>query len=350
MKRKRNYAVAAGAFVLAAMLLTACGNKEKTKVVLTTGFDKGEIFRIDTISCYEPEMMVYLTNTQNRYEKVFGAKIWDTQLNGVTLEENIKETVLAKVAQIKTMALLADKQGVSLSKEEKQLAEQAGEEYFASLSEAEAVAMKADKELIVAMYEEHALAKKVYDYIIKDINPEISDDEARTITVQHILIKTYSLDGSGQRVQYTVKAKNEAYARAEEALAKAKSDANFDTLISEYNEDSRSEYSFGKGEMPEAYETAAFNLGKDEISGIVETDYGYHIIRCISTFNREETDANKIHIVTERKKEVFSEEYDNFVASLIKNLNEPLWAEIRLVHDEQIDTTEFMDIYEKYFP
>lgn len=213
MKRKRNYAVAAGAFVLAAMLLTACGNKEKTKVVLTTGFDKGEIFRIDTISCYEPEMMVYLTNTQNRYEKVFGAKIWDTQLNGVTLEENIKETVLAKVAQIKTMALLADKQGVSLSKEEKQLAEQAGEEYFASLSEAEAVAMKADKELIVAMYEEHALAKKVYDYIIKDINPEISDDEARTITVQHILIKTYSLDGSGQRVQYTVKAKNEAYAR-----------------------------------------------------------------------------------------------------------------------------------------
>ena len=34
--------------------------------------------------------------------------------------------------------------------------------------------------------------RQVYEYIIKDINPEISDDEARTITVDYILIKTYT--------------------------------------------------------------------------------------------------------------------------------------------------------------
>ena len=28
------------------------------------------------------------------------------------------------------------------------------------------------------MYEEYALSGKVYDYLIADINPEISDDEA----------------------------------------------------------------------------------------------------------------------------------------------------------------------------
>lgn len=43
------------------------------------------------------------------------------------------------------------------------------------------------------MYREYALADKVYTFIIKDINPEVSDDEARTITVRQILIMTYSV-------------------------------------------------------------------------------------------------------------------------------------------------------------
>ena len=41
------------------------------------------------------------------------------------------------------------------------------------------------------------LADKVYRQIISDINPEISDDEARTITVQHILIKTVTENADG---------------------------------------------------------------------------------------------------------------------------------------------------------
>ena len=60
-------------------------------------------------------------------------------------------------------------------------------------------------------------------------------------------------------------------------------------------------------------EEAAFNLGTDEISGIVETEHGYHIIKCISTFDRDETDRNKIKIVEQRRKEVFNEEYSGFV-------------------------------------
>lgn len=346
----RRFLMAAAVFCMAAMLMSGCGGKEKTKVVLTTGFDKDEVFRIDTISCYKPEIMVYLTNMQNQYEQVYGERIWETQLNGVTLEENVKETVLAKAAQIKTMNLLAAQRNITLSSEEKELAEQAGKEYFASLNEVEIERMGIDEAGITALYEEYALAEKVYDNIIEDINPEISDDEARTITVQHILIKTYTLDGNGQRVPYTEKAKQEAYEAAQKVSERARAGEDFNALVSEYNEDSRSTYSFGKGEMPVEYETAAFNLGTEEISDVVETEYGYHIIRCISTFNREETDANKVKIVSQRKKEVFGEEYNNFINSRIKNLNESLWEEIALIHDEEVNTTELMDVYHKYFP
>ena len=76
------------------------------------------------------------------------------------------------------------------------------------LSSGEVEVLGVDQELIQQMYEEYALAGKVYEYLIADINPEISDDEARTITVQDILIKTYSLNENGERVPYSTQAKD----------------------------------------------------------------------------------------------------------------------------------------------
>lgn len=348
--RKKRTAVLTSLLLCFAMLLTACGkNQEGTKVVLTTGFDKNEIFRIESASCTLPEIMVYLTNTQNRYESIYGAQIWEKNLRGTTLEQNVKDTVLAELAQIKVMNLLAEKYEVSLDEQEAELAQQAGAQYFASLNETEAEAMGVDEKTIVSMYMEYAVADKVYQYIIKDINPEISDDEARTITVEHILIKTYSLDGSGQRVPYGEEEKAQAYEKAKEALAQAREGTDFESLVSKYNEDSKSIYSFGKGETESAFETAAFELGTDEISDIVETQYGYHIIKCISTFNREETDANKVKIVEQRRKEVFSQEYDAFADSLTRNLNQELWESVALIHDENVTTTDFFKVYNECF-
>lgn len=71
--------------VLAVFLCAGCGNSEgaaSTRVVLTTGFDKDEVFRIDSESCRIPEILVYLTNTQNQYEQVYGPQIWETDLRG----------------------------------------------------------------------------------------------------------------------------------------------------------------------------------------------------------------------------------------------------------------------------
>lgn len=257
--------------------------------------------------------------------------------------------MLAELAQIKVMNLLAQKHEVTLSDREKELADQAGAEYFASLNETEISAMGVDSEIIMSMYEEYAVADKVYRYIIKDINPEISDDEARTITVEHILVKTYSLDGGGQRIPYDEAQKAEAYEKISEALEAARNGEVFESLISRYNEDNKSIYSFGKGEMESAFEKAAFDLGTDEISDIVETEYGYHIIKCISTFNREETDANKVKIVEQRRKEVFSQEYDAFADSLTRNLNGEVWNSVALIHDENVKTTDFFKIYNAYF-
>lgn len=351
-RRFRKGAVCMLAAALALTALTACGNNEDsdTKVVLTTGLRRDEVFRIEKMSCTLPEIMVYLTTTQNRYESVYGEKIWEADLDGVTLEENVKETVLAKMAQVKTMNLLAEQNQVTLTEEEQETVKKAAADYYGSLNETEISKMGITEETIVNLYAEYALADKVYQYIIKDINPEISDDEARTITVEHILIKTYMLDGTGKKIEYTENAKQEAYEKAKEVLAKAQSgEHDFESLINTYSEDTTATYSFGKGMMDPAFEEAAFNLGNGEISDIVETEFGYHIIKCMSTFNKEETDANKVKIVEQRKEEVFGEEYDRFVSSLTRKLNETLWNEVSFIHDTNVTTKNFFEVYDEYF-
>ena len=351
MRKKYGFLLFCLIISMSAGLFTGCGQEDMngTKVVLTTGFDRDEVFRIENISCRLPEIMVYLTNSQDQYEGVFGSEIWETNAEGVTLEQNVKDTALARIAQIKTMNLLAGQHGVELSDQEKEQAGAAAAAYYGSLNDREKEGMGVTENIILTMYSEYALANKVYQYIIKDINPEISDDEARTITVQHILIKTYALDGTGEKIEYTEKAKTDALKHAREVLKLAKDGTDFEELIEKYSEDSKGTYSFGKGDMEPAFEDAAFNLETGQISDIVETEFGYHIIKCINTFDREETDANKIKIVEERKKEVFGQEYDTFVGSLTRNLNENLWDSVAFLHDPEVTTSDFFDVYGQYF-
>ncbi len=349
MKRLTRIAAIAAALMVS---ISGCATDSvlDRRIVFTTGFDDGVVFRIEDMSCTLTEALVYLVNAQKGYEKTFGTDIWDKETDTGTVEDRLKESVLTKVAQIKVMNLLALENEIELTEGEHDLAYQAAAEYYEGLSDADKKAMNdVTLEDVTRIMEEQALANKLYDYIIRDINPEISDDEARTITVEQILIKTYTLDGSGQKVPFSDREKNAAYNRAREILKKIWADESFEELMAQYNEADEGTISFGKGGMESVYETAAFNLGTDEVSEIVETSEGYVIIKCISTFNREETEANKVKIVDKRKREVFGAQYDAFVATLTKELNTKLWDSITLNEDEQVSSTNLMEVYSKYF-
>lgn len=329
------------------MNFVGCGDGKT--VVLTTGLSEDEIFKIESEICTRPEIMLYLTNMQNVYEGVYGEEIWNTDADGISIRDSLKETVLACISRVKVLKLLAEEEGVSLNKEEKEKAEEAGKEYFATLSDTEIEVLGVTEELVISMYEEYALADKVYHYLIQDVNPEISDDDARTITVSHILIRTFHVDLNGKVKPYSQAAKDEALQRANEVLQLARSGEDFEQLVLTYNEDVKGSISFRKGEMPQAYEEAAFNLATGEISQIVETEYGYYIIKCVNTFNREETDANKIIILGEQKEAAFQAVYEEFLGTLTGNLNQKEWNAVTLIENPEVTTDSFFTIYEKYF-
>lgn len=344
-----------GIFVLG---LVGCGKSSDeivsedgntTKVVLTTGFEEDEVFRIGNAVCNWTEAMVYLTNMQNQYEKVYGKQFWEKKIGDMTVEDKMKNIVLARIAQIKTMKLLAEEQNVSLTEEEKQTAAIAAETYFATLTDREKELLSVTEKDIAGYYEEYTLANKVYDMIIEDTNPEISDDEARTVTVSQIVIKTVTTDADGQQTQVTDASKEAAYDRLRSIKASLSQGEDFDTLASRYNEAGQISISFGKGEMEQIYETTAFNLGTDEISDIFETSYGYVILKCVSTFDQEQTQLNKEKILNERKKEAFSQIYDDFTIRQIRNLDQEMWDAIHFIHDPEVTTSSFFETYDHAF-
>ena len=248
---------------------------------------------------------------------------------GESLEDYVKAVTLSELANIMCMEQMAKQQGLLLTDDEKEKAAEAADEYYESLSKEERKILGIDRELIASLYEECALADKVCEYILMDINPEVSDDEARSVTVEHIFMKTYMLDGSGQKVPYTSTAKQKVYDEMKAVLEKAKSgEHSFKSLMEEYNEAELNTISFGKGEVDKAFEEVAFNMETGEMSGIIEGEDGYYIIKCVNTFDREETDANKLKIREKRKEEAFYIEYESFVASLTRDLNDKLWEEV----------------------
>lgn len=331
-------------------LLSGCGKDTlPTEVVLTSDFMDDEVFRLEGHPCMKNEIMVYLANSENGYSEVFGSKIWSVPVGSGTLEESYKDNILARVAQIKAMNLLAAEYNISLSEDEEAKVKAAAREYYESLDSAEADYLDVDMETIAKLYMEFAVANKLYDVITEDVNPEISDDEARTITVRTILVKTYKLDHAGNRIEFNSDEKRNALERIAQIKQRLDDGETFETLAADYNEDTGTEYSFGRGIMPEAFEEAAFNLGVGEVSDIVETEYGYHLIYCLSTFNPEETEANKAKIVEKRRQETFNAVYDDFVTTLTSNLNKPLWDSIHYDSGGIVKTTGFFEVYDKYF-
>ena len=97
----------------------------------------------------------------------------------------------------------------------------------------------------------------------------------------HILLM---YKGSANASEEITRTKEEAYQDIQKLLKRARAGEDFAELAKEYSNCPSSKNGgdlgeFGKGDMVKPFEDAAFSLKKDEFSNIVETRYGFHIIK-----------------------------------------------------------------------
>ncbi len=115
-------------------------------------------------------------------------------------------------------------------------------------------------------------------YVVAKI--EDVKEAGQEVRASHILIQ-YA--GAQSTPSSTTMTKDQAKAKAEEIL-KQLTPENFAAMAKKYSQEPGAAQSggdlgwFGKGDMVPAFEDAAFKLQKGQISDVVETPFGYHII------------------------------------------------------------------------
>ena len=325
--------------IILAAAITACGKdaNDQQQIIITTGFEEDELFFIGDNKCYMPEARLYIRTLETSYEDMFGTEIMSRELNGINVSDKLTGLALSRLAQVKAMNLLAAERGLTLTEREEEKCVQAADRYMRSLSEADIRDLDIDYDMLLHMFEEYALADKVYNDITGDINPEISDDEARTITV-----KVIAVDGKDQA---------EALQIANMIYSQVSDGRDLDAAADEYEEATVSKYSFGKDtdEFPEDFVDTCFKLAADEISTPIMKDNTAYIVQCISSFEQEDTDANKLRIIAKRKSEAFDQVYNDFVSGLYSNFNDTLWDD-QMFLDRRLDSTDdFFRVYEDVF-
>lgn len=99
------------------------------------------------------------------------------------------------------------------------------------------------------------------------------------VGASHILVMHKESDRSS-----ATRTKEQALELINEIKGKLDGGAEFTDLASENSDcpsgkDGGSLGSFSRGQMVKPFEDSAFGLGVDETSDVVETDFGYHLIR-----------------------------------------------------------------------
>ncbi len=314
---------------------TAC-TKEETKVVLTTGLKEGDLFRMGDSTCLMSEGLLYYVTLKNEYEAIYGTMLWEQADDSDLLLERLNEITLTRLAKIKSMNLLGKEYNLTLTDDEKYRIDAAATKFIETLSPEEVSLLQVDQKLVSTIYQEYYMADKVYSYMIKDINPEISDDEARIVTIHRMSI-AFETDSQ----------KENAHQQAAMALGELNQGDSFEEVASRYNDMDGILYSFDKEEnlVDPQVEEIAFSLGTGEISQIIELENAYEILQCVNTLDREETEANKIRIMEMRRNETFQQEYESFVNRLVKHIDYATWEKATSEIDPVIKTTDLFTIY-----
>ncbi|MEN8905251.1 MAG: peptidylprolyl isomerase [Clostridiales bacterium] len=262
--------------------------------------------------------------------------------------EKLRKKALEEATEFKVQISEAEKNKVSLSETEKtqatenfenNIVQQAGskeaaetqvkEEYNISLEEIKNIVVDYQ---IISKFAQTEVKKITIDDLTVKKTYEKDKDKYDSVTVQHILFLT--TDDSGKKLSDDkIKEKKK---KADEMLEKVKNGEDIKKLAKENSEDpsaaeNSGEFTFVKdGQMVKEFEDWSFKAKKGDV-GIVETEYGYHVMKL-----SKRTDIKDEDIKTAVKTSLQQEKYEEKIDSWLKQKEYKLEKEDKKINETDI--------------
>lgn len=321
--------------LLALVVIFACGGQKKPEPVYEKGSEEYTFFESlsDTLG-----MPVLDPDNNNLLVETSKFKIWTSDIRPSLYvglkqfasnmsqlpEQRVQQFITQnaqQVAQRELFVVAAKDQGITV---DDSAVDQQMEQIYQSRGGKENFMQFLEQQGFTVDYVIEDVRKSLYMQKYRDqvITPdiEVTEDEMKkiygedkTATVRHILFMTR---GESEEEKAEVREK------AEKVLEMAKSGQDFAELAKEYSEDPGSKdegglyESFPKGRMVKSFEEAAFNLPIGSISDLVETEYGYHIIKVVDRQREEEPyeevkDQLRQQIQDDRQRDAYQQALDD---------------------------------------
>lgn len=243
------------------------------------------------------------------YEMIFGEDVWNSEVDGGQIFKDVfKEEILNVMISQELVSQQAKKEGIVVTEQEISNEVKSFMEYISKMPNYLEFLQEnnIDDEFLKSHFKQNLIFEKYRNKIMSETEIEesklkqyyeahLNEYKKEEIKASHILIST--LNAMKEPLSEEETAKKESEAKA--LLKRLKSGENFEKLAKEYSEDEASAVHggdlgyFAKGVMVPEFEEAAFKLKKGEISDIVKSSFGYHIIKLydkkeeVSSFEEE---------------------------------------------------------------
>ena len=325
---------------LMSLSLVACKQKNLNEAVADVNGTK--------ITLGQYEFMLKM-NKASVESTIGGSEGWTQKDDsGQTYKDKYKTLVLDQMINTELLAQNAEKEGIKVTDKEiqssyndlktyvnsdenlKGAAEELGinDEFLKEQAKLSLLIQKSQEKFYSEEKVSDSEMKKYYDEHID----EYKKDE---VEASHILIKTTDDNNKPLSEAEQKKAKE----KAEKVLKEVKAGGDFAELAKKYSQDPGSATNggalgaFGKGMMVKEFEDAAFGMEPGQVSNLVKTDFGYHIIKVTDRIKETTSfDEAKEGI----KEEILKNKYGEKIAELQKK------AKIEKF-DKVIESAEFVE-------
>lgn len=247
-----------------------------------------------------------------------------------TWDDAFKAQLLLQIRQSKILYLKAVEEGITLTAEEEQEMDGLVDEFIAGYDSEALKNYGLDKEVLTKIYMQIGMIRKLEQTIEEDFDAEAA--KVSYGTIENVVFLTAKLDENGNAIvdedgnyeKVSAAEQEKQKELAEEALARMKAGEEAEDLIEEYGISDTS----GTVHATTDSLTEVYHLENGEISDVLETDFGYVIVKMIALEDTEYTElANEYNTSTALQEAIEDQEQVWFDAFPISNKDvvEEVW-------------------------
>lgn len=332
-----------GVLVMAALVAIVCYiNLRPREILIVEGKNKDGSTTASTIYLKEAMYDIYTSEQQYNsmaglYEQIYGSSFWTAENvdnKGNNGAQAVKKEIMQNMKQREILYMDAQKNGMSLSDEEKSKVEEDLKTFRKGLSDKQKEMYGLDEDTVRTVLEKKALADKYKNKIITDlaidenaVKASVSKTDYRQYDLQYYTYAKVIEDNEGNSSKKNDKDLKEAKKNMEALQKKAAGAKDFTkgliTDTDNNNEDDKTGISYSTEELlgsdkefaSDKVLKAIKKMKNGEVSGVLEDDKAYYIVRMENNNNPKAYQDQCTQAVENEKQTQFDTKYKNDIKS-----------------------------------